>query len=73
MENVGNTYCTFPVCWDCYKQRKPTLKGISMQAMHQMKIVLQAWITDLNLFFSPHPFLWWLLNLNSHISSNVLL
>lgn len=57
MENVGNTYCTFPVCWDCYKQRKPTLKGISMQAMHQMKIVLQAWITDLNLFFSPHPFL----------------
>lgn len=57
MENVGNTNCTFPVCWDCYKQRKPTLKGISMQAMHQMKIVLQAWITDLNLFFSPHPFL----------------
>lgn len=58
MDNVGNIYCTFPVWWDRYKQRKSTLKGISMQATQQMKIVLQAWITDLSLFSSPHPFLW---------------
>lgn len=57
MDNVGNIYCTFPVWWDRYKQRKSTLKGISMQATQQMKIVLQAWITDLSLFSSPHPFL----------------
>lgn len=58
MDNVGNIYCTFPVWWDRYKRRKSTLKGISMQATQQMKIVLQAWITDLSLFSSPHPFHW---------------
>lgn len=58
MDNVGNIYCIFPVRWDCYKHRKSTLKGISMQAMKQMKIVLQAWITDSSCFFaSPHPLL----------------
>jgi len=42
MDNVGNIYCIFPGQWNCYKHRKSTLKGISMQAMQQMKIVLQA-------------------------------